>query len=295
MPRERGERALRRERLYGAPLPGKGEGPEAREAWAGDAPLRVGTSGWAYRYWLGRFYPRDVRSDALLPFFARRFAAVEVNSTYYQLPEARTFEAWRDAVPDGFQFSVKAPGVITHEKRLKGVEQETAEFLERAGPLRDRLGVLQFQLPPGFRAGLRQLEEFLALLPEPHQCAFELRHGSWHERDVRSLLQRHGAAWVVHDFGRRGSPLWITTDWVYLRLHGPSGRYSGAHPVETMFSWAQQAPEWLREGRRVWVFFNNDERGHAVRDALALREALAEGLPSDAVELGGRARAGSVA
>lgn len=293
--RERSERALRRERLYGQPLPGGGEGLESRDAWPHDMPLRVGTSGWAYRHWLGRLYPRDVGGTAMLPFFARRFPTVEVNSTYYRLPEARTFDAWRDAAPPGFRFSVKAPGSITHEKRLVGVEEETAEFVARASRLHDRLGVLLFQLPPGFRADLPLLEDFLRLLPEPGRCAFELRHRSWHERDVRALLERHGAAWVVHDYGRRGSPLWTSTDWVYLRLHGPSGRYRGAYPAETLLAWAQQALHWLREGRRVWVFFNNDERGHAVRNAVALREALAEGLPADAVDLGGRGRAGSMA
>lgn len=291
MPRERPERALRRERLYGAPLEGPGEDHPERAGWPEDMPVRIGTSGWAYRHWLGRLYPRRLPSGRQLAHFARRFPAVEVNSTYYRLPSEEVFQAWREAVPPGFRFAVKAPGVITHEKRLGDVEAETEEFLARCAVLGDRLGPMLFQFPPGFHADVPRLRAFLDLLPDGGAYAVELRHRSWYERDVRDLLARRNVAWVVHDFGARGSPLWATTDWTYLRLHGPSGRYRGAYDAVPLLAWAQQVLAWLREGRRAWVFFNNDERGHAVRNAATLREALEECLPPEVVDLGPRASA----
>ena len=286
--RPRSERALRRERLYGPPLPGPGEEHPERAAWPDDAPIRIGTSGWAYRHWLGRLYPRDLSSTEQLAHFARRFPTVEVNSTYYRLPPASVFERWRDAVPAGFRFAVKAPGSITHDKRLVGVEEETAEFLERASLLRDRLGPLLFQFPPGFHADVKRLRAFLDLLPDEGRHAFELRHRSWYERDVRAMLERKGAAWVVHDFNQKGSPVWATAGWAYLRLHGPSGRYRGAYDALPLLAWSQQVLQWLKEGREVWCYLNNDERGHSVRNAVALRGMLEECLPQERVDLGAR-------
>lgn len=286
MARERSERAARREPLYGAPLPGAGEEWPERAGWPAEMPVRIGTSGWAYRHWLGRLYPRDLPARRHLEHYARRFPCVEVNSTYYRLPPASVFEAWRAAAPPGFRFVVKAPGEITHEKRLVGAERDVEEFLDRVRLLGDHLGPVLFQLPPGFHADVKRLRAFLDLLPDGLRCAFELRHRSWYAHDVRQMLERRGAAWVVHDYGRRGSPVWTSASWVYLRLHGPSGRYRGAYEVETLLAWAQQVLEWLKEGREVWCFFNNDERGKAVRNAMGLRGLLEEGLPVDAVDLG---------
>lgn len=288
--RARGERARRRESLYGAPLPGPGDEHAERAAWPDDMPVRIGTSGWAYRHWLGRLYPRDLPPRRHLAHYARRFPCVEVNSTYYRLPPAAAFEGWRDAAPHGFRFAVKAPGVITHEKRLVDVAGDVDDLLDRALLLRDHLGVILFQLPPGFHADVERLRGFLDLLPEGLRCAFELRHPSWHARDVLRLLEKKGAAWVVHDYGRRGSPLWSSAGWAYLRLHGPSGRYRGSYDAETLFAWAQRLLEWLQEGREVWCLFNNDERGKSVRDAMRLRALLEDVLPADAVDLRGEAR-----
>jgi uncharacterized protein YecE (DUF72 family) len=281
--------------LYGAPLPGPGDEHPERAAWPEDAPVRIGTSGWAYRHWLGRLYPRHLSSAKQLAHFARRFPAVEVNSTYYRLPGASVFRAWREAVPPGFRFAVKAPGSITHDKRLADVEAETEDLLERAALLGDRLGPLLFQFPPGFHADVKRLRAFLDLLPDGGTYAFELRHRSWYERDVRQMLARKGVAWVVHDFNQKGSPVWATADWTYLRLHGPSGRYRGAYDALALLAWSQQALQWLKEGRQVWCFFNNDERGHSVRNAVALRGLLEECLPEERVDLGvpERQRAGA--
>lgn len=281
----RSERALRKERLYGPPLEGEGWDVPACARWPDDLSVRVGTSGWAYRHWLGRLYPRRLPSTRTLAHFACRFPAVEVNSTYYRLPPDATFDAWRAATPPGFRFAVKSPGSITHNKRLVDVEAEVAEFLARCRRLGDRLGVALFQFPPGFHADVPLLRAFLDLLPSDLRVAVELRHRSWFERDVRALLAERNVAFVVHDYNKKGSPTWTTTEFAYLRLHGPSGRYRGAYDAETLLQWAEQVKEWRASGLDAYVFLNNDERGKSVRNALELREMLEEStlaaLPSE--------------
>lgn len=275
-PRVRSERTVRKERLYGPPLEGPGMELPACDAWPRGVPVRVGTSGWSYRHWQGRLYPRGLPSTQALAHFARRFPTVEVNSTYYRLPPERVFEAWRDATPPGFTFTVKAPGAITHDSRLVDVAWATEEFLQRCRLLRDRLGGVLFQLPPGFRADLPLLQRFLDLLPRDLRVAMELRHRSWFERDVRDLLSERNVAFVVHDYDRKGSPLWVTSDLAYLRLHGPTGRYRGAYDAETLLAWAEQVRAWRETGLDVVVYFNNDERGKSVRNAVELIEMLRE-------------------
>ncbi len=273
VPRPRSERALRREALYGPPLEGPGLEEELPPVarWPADLRLRVGTSGWAYRHWLGRLYPRRLPGAQMLAFHSRRFATVEVNSTFYRPPAPEVVDAWRAQTPPGFRFTLKMPRAITHDKRLVDVARETEAFVDLARRLGPKLGVLLAQLPPGFRADPPLLDSFLSLLPSSLQVAVELRHRSWHDAATGRLLARHGAARVVHDFGRKATPLPPTAPFVYLRLHGPSGRYRGGYDAETLLAWAEQLKAWIREGLEAWCYLNNDERGHAVEDALALR------------------------
>lgn len=274
MTRVRSPRTLRRYDLYGWPQRGQGadidEYPE-RDAWP---PMRmlVGTSGWSYAHWKGRFYPEKLPSNEQLAWYSRRLPTVEVNATYYRLPPRATFEAWRDRTPPGFRFSIKAPGAITHDKRLVGVGDELAAFLDAARGLGDKLGMILFQLPPSFRADLPGLERFLDELPRDVRCAFELRHPSWYERDTYMMLASRERAFVVHDYARKGTPIVETAPFVYLRLHGPTGRYRGSYDVETMFAWAMQAREWIERGFEVWAYFNNDERGKSTFDIPVFRE-----------------------
>ncbi|HUR68614.1 MAG TPA: DUF72 domain-containing protein [Candidatus Thermoplasmatota archaeon] len=290
VPRERSARTIRRFNLYGWPQSGPGADEEdypERDAWPPSQQLRIGTSGWAYPHWKGRFYPASCPTPQYLAWYARRLPTIEVNCTYYRLPAQATFAKWRDATPPGFRFTVKAPGAITHEKRLVDVEEDLAQLLLHARELRGKLDVLLFQFPPSFKAdALPQLAAFLDLLPRDVRCAFELRHRSWYERDVYLLLAQHERAFVVHDYNKKGTPLVETAPFVYLRLHGPSGRYRGSYDVATLFQWAMQAREWMERGFEVYTYFNNDERGHGPRNAAAFRE-LAGGRaevshPSDA-------------
>jgi len=277
MARERSARTLRKFNLYGWPQQGPGadvdDYPEA-DAWPVDMRLRVGTSGWAYPHWKGRFYPSSCPTSQHLAWYSRRMPTIEVNCTYYRLPAKTTFAKWRDATPDGFRFTVKAPGVITHEKRLVDVEADLAEFLAHAYELGEKLGILLFQFPPGFKADLPLLRAFLELLPRDVRCAFELRHKSWFARDTYLLLAEHERAFVVHDYNKKGTPLVETAPFVYLRLHGPSGRYRGSYDAFALFQWAMQTHEWLDRGFEVVTYFNNDERAKSTFDAARYRELV---------------------
>lgn len=278
MPRELSPRTRRRYDLYGWPQKGPGADEEAyppREAW-GARRVRIGTSGWAYAHWRGRFYPESCPTTQHLAWYSRRLPTIEVNCTYYRLPSRASFARWRDATPPGFQFTVKAPGAITHDKRLVDVRAELEEFLDHAQELHEKLGLLLFQFPSSFRADLPLLARFLDELPQDVRCAFELRHKSWYERDVYLLLAQHERAFVVHDFGKRGTPLIETAPFVYLRLHGPSGRYRGSYDWAALWQWAMQVREWTERGFEVFAYLNNDERGHATRNAALLRDLLAD-------------------
>lgn len=276
--RELSPRTLRKYNLYGWPQQGAGADESDypfREAWSPDARLRIGTSGWAYPHWKGRFYPNPgCPTTQQLAWLSHRLPTVEVNCTYYRVPAPHVFERWRDAVAPGFQFTVKGPGTVTHDKRLQDVHVETEEFLERMEILGDKLACILWQLPPGLHADVPLLARFLDLLPDTMRHAFELRHRSWFERDVYELLRSRGMAFVVHDHNRKGTPVVATADWVYLRLHGPTGRYRGSYDAFELFAWAEQVRSWLDEGREVLCYLNNDERGKSVRNAAQLREMI---------------------
>ncbi|HXX37994.1 MAG TPA: DUF72 domain-containing protein [bacterium] len=233
----------------------------------------VGTSGWNYPHWRTRFYPRDLPSSQWLAYYARRFPTVEVNNTFYRLPDARVFTAWREAVPGSFTFALKASRFITHIRRLRLSRRPVQRLLTRARPLRRRLGPILFQLPPTFQRDDVRLAAFLAALPAGRRYVVEFRHVSWHCDPVYHLLRRHRVACCVSD--GPGIPLRLvkTARFVYARFHGPAGIGAGRYHDAALRSWSRR----LRElsGRDIaYVYFNNDQEGHAVANATRLAELL---------------------
>lgn len=236
--------------------------------------LHIGTSGWVYPHWRGPIYPLDLPESAWLAFYARHLASVEINSSFYRLPTRASFEHWRDSTPKGFLFSVKASRFITHMKKLKDAEQTLPPLLEALTGLGDKLGPLLFQLPPRWRANPVRLREFLQALPEGLRVAFELRDASWHTPTVRDLLAEFNAGFCIYDLAGFQSPRQVTADFAYLRLHGPGAAYSGRYGRKALGGWA----DWLG-GQRLkaaYVYFDNDEAGYAVRDALELQALMGE-------------------
>ncbi|HEX4798113.1 MAG TPA: DUF72 domain-containing protein [Burkholderiales bacterium] len=180
--------------------------------------LLAGTSGFSYKEWLGHFYPEKLPGDAMLRYYAERFATVEINNTFYRMPAETMLANWANEVPAHFTFTLKAPRRITHELRLREAESSVAEFLRRAGTLGDKLGVILFQLPPYLKKDLPRLRDFLALLPQGRRVAFEFRNASWQDDEVYESLRARGAMLCVTDTDEGDTPFVSTSDYGYVRL-----------------------------------------------------------------------------
>lgn len=236
--------------------------------------LRIGTSGWSYGHWVGPFYPPGLRTGERLAYYARHLDSAEVNSSFYHLPSERALGTWRRAVPDGFRFAIKASRYITHMKKLKDAESSLSIFLDRMALLGSHLGPVLFQLPPRWRFDPDRLERFLAALGKEHRYAFELRDRSWINDRALDLLARYQAAFCIYELDGFLSPREVTTDFVYLRLHGPNGPYQGDYDRQALVGWAEACVGWQASGLDVYCYFDNDASGHAVANALALRTLL---------------------
>jgi uncharacterized protein YecE (DUF72 family) len=230
--------------------------------------LRVGTSGWQYDHWRGVFYPPALKKSEWFAHYAEHFSTVEINNTFYHLPKAETFEAWRRQAPPGFCYVLKFSRYGSHIKKLKDPDGSVGVFLDRAERLGGLLGPVLVQLPPGWSANVERLGAFLAAAPRRRRWAVEFRHPSWLCEEVYQVLRRHRAALCVHDL-LPDHPREVTADWVYLRFHGP-GPW-GDYPHQALSASARRIRDHLAEGRDVFAYFNNDAHGYAVRNALALR------------------------
>lgn len=239
------------------------------------ADIRIGTSGWHYGHWLGSFYPRGTPARDMLACYARSFDTVEINNSFYRLPSRKALETWRARTPEGFVFAVKASRFITHMKKLKDPGQSCSRFFAVVAALGDRLGPILFQLPPAWRVDAGRLDDFLAALPTANRYAFEFRDETWFCEPVYRTLRRHGAALCVYHLEGRLSPMRHTAGFDYVRLHGPEGRYGGSYDDATLGRWAQTFRRWRRQGRDVYCYFDNDQKGYAPSDAARLRALLA--------------------
>ncbi|HFD92391.1 MAG TPA: DUF72 domain-containing protein [Gammaproteobacteria bacterium] len=246
------------------------------------ATIRIGTSGWHYPHWKQRFYPGDLPATGWLPYYARYLRCVEINNTFYHLPQENTIEKWRNLTPADFVFAVKAPQTITHRRKLKQCTPLVEEFLERLSPLEDKLEIILFQLPPRWHCNTARLGTFLRNLPPGRRYAFEFRDPTWHDEAVYALLREANAAFCLYELGDLTTPLIMTADFVYVRLHGPAGPYAGSYTPTALRRWAQHLRRWQGEGKDCWLFFDNDQNAYAVKNALALQGELGLNLPSGA-------------
>ena len=232
---------------------------------------RIGTSGWEYRHWAGSFYPERQPRDRWLEFYAEFFDTVELNNSFYRLPEAATFAAWARRVPDGFAFAVKASRYLTHVRRLKEPAEPLERFWTRAVRLGDRLGPVLYQLPPRWRPDFERLAAFLDTLPHGRRQALEIRDPRWYGRQLTMQLADAGVALCLHDMESSAAPAAPVGPFVYLRFHGSGARYGGRYSSQRLTAWASRITDWVASGLAVWAYFNNDIGGHAVRDADRLR------------------------
>lgn len=237
----------------------------------GRGKFHVGTSGWHYEGWSGPFYPEGLPKRAFLSFYAKHFHTVEINNSFYRIPGEDTLKTWAETVPDGFVFAVKASRYITHMKKLKDAKESVSFLLKHIEVLDGKLGPVLFQLPPRWRFDAGRFRHFLEVLPAGHRYAVELRDRSWQNPAACELMKKHGVAFCIYDLAGYQSPREITADFVYIRLHGPGGAYRGEYGPSALSRWADDIFVWAGQGRDVYCYFDNDEAGYAVQNALSLR------------------------
>jgi uncharacterized protein YecE (DUF72 family) len=240
-------------------------------------PVLVGTSGWQYRDWRGRFYPPRLPQRRWLEHHAAAFATTEVNNSFYRLPAREVFEQWRARTPPDYVVTVKASRFLTHIKRLDEPQEPVARLMDRVAGLGDRLGAVLVQLPPNLQSDVERLDACLACFPAGTRLAVEPRHASWWNPDLRDVLTSRGAALVWADRDSRPvAPLWRTTDWGYLRLHAGGGEQVWPYDGQVLEAWVDRLAETWDDDEDVYVYTNNDPGGAALRDAVTIARLVRE-------------------
>ncbi|KTC68156.1 hypothetical protein Lbir_2758 [Legionella birminghamensis] len=224
----------------------------------------IGTSGWSYEGWIGNFYPEKIKSPEVLPCYTQTFDSVELNNSFYQLPKEKNIKKWLEQTPPEFVFSCKANRYITHMKKLEDVEESVDKLITAFRYFEDKLGAILFQFPPYWHIDIARLKKFIDYLPKDLRYTFEFRSKSW-----------FCEALYFYDFKQYQTPLVVTADFIYIRMHGPEAvAYSGSYSEEKLQECARKILEWQKEKKPVYCYFDNDEKACAPKDAKRLREIL---------------------
>lgn len=239
-----------------------------------DCDIRIGTSGWYYDHWIERFYPEGLPKSKWLDYYAGHFNTVEINNTFYHQPKETTMKKWHEQAPKGFLYAVKANRYITHIKRLKDAGEPLGRFLKSAALLKEKLGPVLYQLPPGLHKNPELLRSFLELLPGKPSSVFEFRHKSWFSDDIYGILEKAGVGFCIHDMPGNESPRSVVSDIIYIRFHGPTDRYSGSYSKAVLQNWADWIKKHKKQVKGIYVYFNNDADANAVFNAKTLKELL---------------------
>jgi uncharacterized protein YecE (DUF72 family) len=237
--------------------------------------IRIGTSGWHYDSWKGPFYPHGLKPKDQLRYYASQFSTTELNGVFYRTPTIEAVKAWRDQTPGEFVFAWKASKFITHWKRLTERCHNSLELLEdRISLLGEKAGPVLFQLPPQFTRNDERLASFLKMLNRKRRYTFEFRHPSWYASPVFRLLSDENIALCISDHADAPSPWKRTANFIYIRGHGPGGRYKGHYSAPGLAAWRNKIANWRSRGFDVYVYFDNDQKSAAPLDARRLRDFL---------------------
>jgi uncharacterized protein YecE (DUF72 family) len=232
------------------------------------ARIWFGTSGFSYKEWRPSFYPADLSDKGFLQYYATKLNSVEIDYTFYRMPSAKTIEAWKNATPDEFRFTLKASQQITHRERLK-VPSEALSYLLGVVPgLESRLGMMLYQLPPFFKCDTSKLDVFLSVLPRGIPTAFEFRHDSWFTPDVYRILRNHNSALCIHDADDRTTPMELTAPFTYVRLR------RSAYDEAMRMEWQERIRSWVAGGVDVFAYIKHEDNPDAPRIALEFAEGL---------------------
>ncbi|HEY3792530.1 MAG TPA: DUF72 domain-containing protein [Bradyrhizobium sp.] len=239
------------------------------------ARVYIGTSGWHYDSWRGPFFPKGLPLGRQLQYYASQLESAELNGVFYRTPTPGAVQSWREQTGKHFIFAWKASKFITHWKRLSGNCLNSLALLEdRLSLLGDKAGPILFQLPPDFKADNGRLAAFLDFLTPKRRYSFEFRHASWYSPSVLKLLAGRNVALCLSDHHDAPAPWRRTASFVYVRGHGPGGRYRGHYSDAVLGDWAKRIRGWKRGGYDVYVYFDNDQKSAAPADALKLRQLL---------------------
>jgi uncharacterized protein YecE (DUF72 family) len=239
----------------------------------------IGTSGWNYRHWRERFYPKGLAPRDWLGFYAEHFSTVEINYSHYRQPSAANWKTWRDGTPYGFRFAVKAHRYLTHLRRLKDPESSLKDVLNRATKLGEKLGPILYQLPPQFKSTpdtRDRLQAFLDLLPGNRMHAVEFRDKSWFGEDTLEALRNRGVAFCSFDRRNLTPPLVATAAFAYVRFHGSDDEPGGNYSEKDLAGWARRLEKLAREVDDLFVYFNNDAFGYAPANAAMIAGMLGQ-------------------
>ena len=238
--------------------------------------IHIGTSGWSYNHWEHVLYPPGTPPYHRLGYYLEHFQTVELNASYYRWPRDTTFKSWRRRLPEGFLMSVKAPRGLTHAKKLYGPERWLSTIQKCWHALLEKRGILLVQLSPLFEYDYDRLAYFLKQLPWWMRTTVEFRHPSWHREEVFQLLEQYQVAYCIMSGAYLPCILRTTAPFVYIRLHGPDHHhlYGGSYADQDLSWWADRMREWQYQGKEVFVYFNNDGGGNAVRNAWKLKELV---------------------
>lgn len=239
------------------------------------ARVLIGTSGWSYDSWRGPFYPDRLPQNRQLQYYASQFETAELNGVFYRTPTQDTVRSWKEQTGKEFIFTWKASKFITHWKRLSTNSANSLQLLEdRLSFLGGKAGPILFQLPPNFHADANRLSTFLRILSPHRRYTFEFRHVSWYSTPIMRLLAKENISLCISDHHDAPAPWKRTADFVYIRGHGPGGRYKGHYSVNTLAAWSKRIKSWKSQGCDVFVFFDNDQKSAAPIDGLKLKQML---------------------
>ncbi len=250
--------------------------------------IYIGTSGYAYKEWKGRFYPEKIPDKEMLGFYSERLKTVEINNTFYRMPKESVLESWAGQVPEGFVFAIKAPRVITHLKQLRNVAEETEYFFRTLSVLDRKLGPVLFQFPKSFRKNRPVLEEFLGLIPDDAASAFEFRSPSWLDDEILGLLREKGSSFCIADSDENPVHEIIrTARWGYLRLRRPD------YTDVDLSQWAERIPS--QKWEKAFIFFKHEDEAGGAEMAMRFQELFEPNVKKTAQRSGSRPRLTKVA